>query len=140
MERSGLKRQYGGVVFAALAMMLVACGGSAEAGGAGGEPGGIVVDVSMSEFKVEVEQTDLPVGVPVTFHITNDGAIEHELVLEPLDVLDQPLSEEVEARAIQPGESASFTFTFEEAGTLQLACHIAGHYEAGMFQEISAAG
>ena len=141
MDRSELKREYSGVVLVALVLVLAACGGgTGEAGGAVGEPGGIVVDVSMSEFRVEMGQTDLPVGVPVTFNITNDGAIEHELILEPLDVINEPLSEDVEARAIQPGDSASFTFTFDEAGTLQLACHIAGHYEAGMFQEISATG
>lgn len=140
MDRAGLKREYGGVALVALALLLSACGGSVKAGGAVGEPGGIVVDVSLSEFEVEMDQTDFPVGVPVTFNIINDGAIEHELVLEPLDAIDEPLSENVEARTIPPGETVSFTYTFDEAETLQLACHIAGHYEAGMFKEISANG
>jgi uncharacterized cupredoxin-like copper-binding protein len=141
MDRSELKREFGGVVLVALALLLAACaGGASEAGGAVGEPGGIVVDVSMTEFKVEMDQTDFSVGVPVTFNITNDGAIEHELILEPLDVINEPLSEDVEARGVQSGDTVSFTYTFDEAGTLQLACHIAGHYEAGMFQEISASG
>lgn len=142
MYRSALKREFGGVVLVALVLLLAACagGGASEAGGAAGEPGGIVVDVSMTEFKVEMDQTEFPVGVPVTFNITNDGAIEHELILEPLDVINEPLSEEVEARGVLPGDTASFTYSFDEAGTLQLACHIAGHYEAGMFREISASG
>jgi uncharacterized cupredoxin-like copper-binding protein len=142
MYRSALKRESSGVVLVALALLLAACagGGVGEAGASGGEPGGIVVDVSMTEFEVEMDQTDFPVGVPVTFNITNDGAIEHELILEPLDVINEPLSEDVEARGVLPGDTVSFTYTFDQAGTLQLACHIAGHYEAGMFQEISASG
>jgi uncharacterized cupredoxin-like copper-binding protein len=140
MDRSGLKREYGSVVLVVLALLLAACAGGGETGGAVGEPGGIGVDVSMTEFEVEMDQTGFPVGVPVTFNITNDGVIEHELILEPLDVLNEPLSEDVEARAIPPGDTVSFTYTFDEASTLQLACHIAGHYEAGMFKEISASG
>jgi len=41
----------------------------------------------------------------------------------------------IEADELTPGATKSFDYTFNEtapAGTLEFACHIPGHYEAGM--------
>ncbi len=42
----------------------------------------------------------------------------------------------VDAHNLQPGDSASFEYTFTEAtgfGEIEFACHLEGHYEEGMF-------
>lgn len=96
------------------------------------------VHVKLSEFKVEMDKTSIPAG-PVKFIIDNVGALEHEVVLEPAGVDDQPFEangKESEAEEIEPGKSATLEWTIDEAGQYQLACHVnknnADHYAAGM--------
>ena len=70
-----------------------------------------------------------------SFNVTNNGTEVHEFVIEPAGAVDEPLEangEEVEIEDIEPGQTASLTFTFTEAGNFQFSCHIPGYYPAGM--------
>jgi len=106
---------------------------------AGATNGTFVVKVTLQEWKVDMSPATVPAGVPVRFEITNNGKIPHELVLEMAGAVDHSLSVEVngedvdaEAEHIQPGASKTIIWTFSEAGVYQAACHIKGHFEAGM--------
>ena len=44
--------------------------------------------------------------------------------------------DDAEAVTVEPGESATLTYTFEEAGTVEVGCHQPGHYKAGMKMQI----
>jgi uncharacterized cupredoxin-like copper-binding protein len=110
------------------ALSLAACG----------PKGPTEVHVKLSEFKVEMDKTSIPAG-PVKFIIDNVGALEHEVVLEPAGVNDEPFEangKESEVEAIEPGKSATLEWTIDKAGQYQLACHVnkdnADHYVAGM--------
>jgi LPXTG-motif cell wall-anchored protein len=95
----------------------------------------VEVKVTLSDFKVEMSNTDLPAGTAVTFVITNNGKITHEMVLEKAGVVDEPLEfngEGQEAEDIEAGTTRTVEWTVPEAGQYQLACHVPGHYEAGM--------
>jgi uncharacterized cupredoxin-like copper-binding protein len=97
------------------------------------------VAVTLNDFTVTPSQTTLKVGVPYTFTITNDGKAQHELVLEKATDVDVPLQasgHEAEAEAIDPGTSKTLEWTFTAPGEYQLACHVPGHFEAGMFVKI----
>ena len=86
--------------------------------------------------------TEFKVGVPYHFVVTNAGTIPHEIMLMPplrADQIDTKLAEmalvHIGRDQLQPGSTASFDYTFTEAapsGTLEFACHLPGHYEAGM--------
>jgi uncharacterized cupredoxin-like copper-binding protein len=91
--------------------------------------------VTLSEFKVEISNANLPAGTAVTYVITNNGKITHEMVLEKAGVADEPLEFNgvgQEAEDIEPGTTRSVEWTIPDAGGYQLACHVPGHYEAGM--------
>jgi len=105
------------------------------------------VRITLTEFGVESSQTAFEVGVPYHFVVTNNGSVEHELMLMPpftqdqmgmgmnMDEIDKMALAMVEASDLQPGKTASFDYTFTEpapAGTVEFACHTPGHYEAGM--------
>jgi LPXTG-motif cell wall-anchored protein len=93
------------------------------------------VNVSLSEFKVAMTDTTLAAGTKVTYVITNNGKITHEMVLEKEGVTDEPLEFNgtgQEAEDIEPGTTRTVEWTIPEAGKYQLACHVEGHYEAGM--------
>ena len=85
---------------------------------------------------------EIHVGETVKFQITNQDKIEHEFVLG--DVAEQ-VAHEKEMRAmpsmpmeddngvsILPGHSAVLIWTFTSKGELEYACHLPGHYVAGM--------
>jgi uncharacterized cupredoxin-like copper-binding protein len=106
-------------------VLLASCGGPA---------GPTEVQAKLSEFKIELDKTSIPAG-PVTFNITNEGAITHELVLEPAGARDEPFEKDgkvSEAEDIEPGDSTTLEWTIDEPGEYQLACYIEGHFEAGM--------
>ncbi|MCJ7753836.1 MAG: hypothetical protein MUP13_04680 [Thermoanaerobaculales bacterium] len=128
------------VVFAVLAMIAVACGGGAAPEG--------TIKVTASDMKIESNYTTFKVGVPYHFEVTNEGAVPHEVMLiqpiEPgtmtmtqMDPLARGMAEEEDLGA---GATVSFDYTFttdDLASPLELACHVEGHYEAGMVLPIT---
>ena len=95
----------------------------------------VSVNVALSDFKVEMSNVNLSAGAAVTYVITNNGKITHEMVLEKAGVVDEPLEfngAAQEAEDIEPGTTRTVEWTIPEAGQYQLACHVEGHYEAGM--------
>lgn len=102
--------------------------------------GAIVVNATMNEFTFTLAPNSVPAGKPVRFNITNAGKIEHELVIEKAGAVNQPLTAggaKAEAEAIAAGATAYLDWTFAEAGQYQIACHVPGHYEAGMVTKIT---
>lgn len=121
-----------GLLMAGLAVALAACGGPAPT-----PSGPVEVQVSLQEFTITSSLSTLQAGVPYHFVITNNGTIAHELVLEGAGVVDEPLEAdgregEVEEDELPPGATATLDWTFDTAGDYQMACHVPGHYEAGM--------
>ena len=144
------------VLLLALALLAAACGGGEEKGAVKGtatkeaeegelfvDPNAPVVEVSLTEFKVE-PRTDTGTAGPLTFSASNDGAIEHELVIiktdTPVDKLpvasgkvDEDAAGKVvdEIKEFEAGKTVAATFDLA-AGKYALICNIAGHYQAGM--------
>lgn len=123
-----------------LAVALAACGGAASP-----TPSGpLEVKVTLTDFKVESSLTEFKVGVPYHFVVTNKGAVAHEIMLMPVVAADSGMTMEemdkmalamIEEDDMPGGATESFDVTFTEpaaAGQLELACHVPGHYEAGM--------
>jgi LPXTG-motif cell wall-anchored protein len=129
-----MKRLLMGVVLALVGGLLFTSLASAKATAE--------VKVTVSEFKVEMSSADLPAGTVVTFVITNNGKITHELVLEKDGAVDEPLEfngAAQEAEDIEPGTTRTVEWTIPDAGKYQLACHVPGHFEAGMKTAFSTA-
>lgn len=82
---------------------------------------GQTVKVKMSEFKFEVQPTEVQAGT-VTFQIENVGTVEHDFLIEKLDKRTEQL---------RPGQSATLTVQLTP-GTYTVICEVAGHKEAGM--------
>lgn len=127
------------VLLLASALVLVACGSNSSTGN---NP--VDVKMTLSEFAIQSSLTDFQVDVPYHFVVTNEGQVPHEIMLmKPLEnstgmsmeEMDKMALAHIEEDDLPPGGTATFDYTFTEPaalGELEFACHIAGHYEAGM--------
>jgi uncharacterized cupredoxin-like copper-binding protein len=73
-----------------------------------------------------METIEAKVNQPIEITIRNAGALDHDFVIEELDI-DILLS---------PGDVEVVEFTVDHAGTIVYICNIPGHEEAGMVGEI----
>lgn len=89
-------------------------------------------------------------GETIKFVVKNTGKLPHELVLGDVKSLKEhaelmrrhPDMEHDDPNAVKvaPGETGTLVWKFTEAGTVDFACLIPGHYEAGMKGSIRVGG
>jgi uncharacterized cupredoxin-like copper-binding protein len=101
------------------------------------------IEVNLTDaLKIEPALMNVPAGVPVTFVVTNTGAIDHEFYLgdeaaqaeheQEMMEMGGMGHDEPEGIAVDPGETKELTYTFAEPGEMLAGCHVAGHYAGGM--------
>ncbi len=80
-------------------------------------------------------------GETIAFEIRNPGAVPHEFVVGTAAEQQAHEREMAGRMAMAPvpnavdvpaGSTARLVYTFEQPGTLEFGCHVAGHYAAGM--------
>ena len=122
-------------------------GHSDEANFAFGSPGDpadatTTIEVAaLDELAFEPSSIEVEEGDTVTFVVSNDGEVPHEFVLgdESYQQSQGEHMDEHGANAVHlsAGDTQELTWTFTEAGTLEFACHVDGHYDGGMRGKIS---
>lgn len=86
-------------------------------------------------------------GETIRLRVSNTGRMAHELVLGEASALrahaeamrmqpDMPPHHEANAITVAPGQTGEIVWTFSRAGTVDFACLLPGHYEAGMTGKI----
>ncbi len=101
-------------------------------------------------LKIEPAAIAVPLGVPVTFVVTNSGATDHEFYLgdeaaqaaheSEMASMGGMTHDEPEGIALKAGETKELTYTFAEGGEILAGCHVAGHYGGGMKAAIAVSG
>ena len=97
------------------------------------------IEVKARYSRFDPEAIEVRAGQSVRFTVRNDDPIAHELIIGDQATHDRHekgtetehggASGEV---SLPAGRTGSTTFTFEEPGTLEFACHLPGHYAYGM--------
>lgn len=110
-------------------------------------PDAVVVPVELGDLYVKASQTIFQAGIPYRFMVTNKGRIAHELMIMPpvhsggrsMEALDEMALAMIHEHDLGPGVTATLDITFDRTGSLQLeaACHLPGHYENGMKQNLT---
>lgn len=130
-------------LFLALGLVLLSsCAGTPE-----------TVEVQLTEFGIQSSVMEFKPGRTYNFVITNSGALAHEFAItvrgtgaqvEHHDVNDMHHDMSgsflhVGQEHLPPGEWATIEYTFPSkiTGELEFACHLEGHYEAGMVSPIN---
>jgi uncharacterized cupredoxin-like copper-binding protein len=117
---------------------LAACSGGAGGASGGGAAGGNTVAVTTNNYKFQTNTTTYASGQPIKFDVRNSDTVAHEFLIMPKGEKDpaKKLAGVLE-NDLPAGKSASVSFTFPAKGDYEIACHIPGHYEAGMVLPIS---
>jgi uncharacterized cupredoxin-like copper-binding protein len=127
------------LTFILAALALAGCG-------AGAGPG-TAFTIQETDFAYNPLTITVPAGRPVTLTFENTGVVEHDFVIERIDVTDVHKSDsethgtsghdmgdmqyDLHVSTL-PGETSTVEFTVAEAGTYQFICTVKGHKEAGM--------
>jgi uncharacterized cupredoxin-like copper-binding protein len=106
-------------------------------------PGDVTVRVDVHHSLFDPDELRVVEGTRVRFVVVNGDPIGHELITGGPDVhVRHANGTEAEHPSIAgevsvgPNDTAITTFTFEEPGAFEFACHLPGHYEHGMHGSI----
>ena len=124
-----------------LAVLLAGCAGTPQSA--------TEVTVEATDFAYNPVTITVPSGQPVTLTMKNMGAVEHDFVVDQINVSNVEASDSGPAEHHQmeqaeydlhffakAGESAVLRFTPLQPGTYEILCSIAGHKEAGMIGKL----
>ena len=97
---------------------------------------------TLDTMRYDKENIQAKPGETIRFVVTNTGKIGHEFAIgtreEQLEhakmMANMPdmKHEEGNAVSLEPGETRELIWQFGKAGAVEIACHLPGHYEAGM--------
>ena len=93
-----------------------------------------VIEITASDdLKFSPATVSVKPGEAVVFRIKNVGQITHEFMVGPTGAVEADGGEgTAELEDIAAGETKDLAFTFGTSGTYAFACHVPGHFEAGM--------
>jgi uncharacterized cupredoxin-like copper-binding protein len=134
----------------ALAVTVLVGGASLAVATAGGAPepealgpGDVTVEMDIEHSLFTSERLRVVEGTRVRFVVVNGDPINHELIVGGPDVHARHEGGREAEHSSIPGEvsvgalaTGVTTFTFDEVGTFEFACHLPGHYEHGMRGEV----
>jgi uncharacterized cupredoxin-like copper-binding protein len=125
------------------AVLLTACSGTSQPS--------TEITLDATDFAYRPASVTVPAGEPVVLTLKNSGVVEHDFVIEKID-LKSALKKDSGSDAhhvhgeqmnfdlhisAQPGETTVLEFTVSEPGTYTFFCSVAGHKEAGMLGELT---
>ena len=134
-----LRKIFSVVIFS---LWLTACGGTSQAS--------TELTLDATDFSYSPGSVTVPVGEPVILILKNSGVVEHDFVIEKIDVKSVLKKDSGSAAhhahgeemdfdlhiSAQPGDTSVLEFTVSEPGTYTFFCSVEGHKEAGMMGEL----
>lgn len=102
---------------------------------------------TLDTMRYSKENIQAKPGETVRFVVTNTGKIKHEFAIGTREeqvehakmMASMPDMEHEEGNAVtlEPRETRELIWQFGKAGAVEIACHLPGHYEAGMKAKVN---
>jgi uncharacterized cupredoxin-like copper-binding protein len=106
--------------------------------------------VELKDFSYGPSSITIPAGQPVTLTLNNTGLVEHDFVVEKIEVTDVVAQDSGSEHHMHGTDSSTYDlhastgagqtntlqFTALEPGTYKIFCSVGGHIEAGMIGEL----
>ena len=131
----------GAVLAAVLALGATGCNDDPAEDALG--PGTVIVELDLHHSRFRPGRLSVVEGTTVRFVVQNTDPIDHELIVgddavhrrheRGTEPYHPPKPGEV---TVEAGATAETTYHFEEAGTVEMACHLPRHLDYGMRGEI----
>jgi uncharacterized cupredoxin-like copper-binding protein len=105
--------------------------------------------IALDTMRYEPAVAQVGRGETVRFVVMNAGKLGHEFVIG--DATEQQVHAEMMRKmpnmkheddnmlSLEPGETKNLVWQFADGGELEIACHVPGHYEAGMRAKVTVA-
>ncbi len=121
----------------------------------GATPDRVVQITALDTMRFDPPMMTVKPGSVIRFVVTNKGEIphswsidtkaeqvEHEEGMEgmPMENMMGHMDGEPNGFVLKPGETKTLTWTFTKGGDIEYACHLPGHYGAGMHGQIKVQG
>ena len=107
------------------------------------------VTVTMGDYYYEPTTLTISVGQTIAVTLANEGVLEHDFVVEKIDVSSVSSSGDVGEHhmsdehsdydlhlSVAAGGTSVLKFTANQPGTYKIFCSVEGHAEAGMVAEL----
>lgn len=108
------------------------------------------ITVELTDFSYGPSSISIPAGQPVTLTLNNTGLLEHDFVVEKINVADVIADDSGSNHHMHDMSSSSYDlhastgagqtnvlqFTALEPGTYKIFCSVPGHIETGMIGEL----
>jgi uncharacterized cupredoxin-like copper-binding protein len=104
------------------------------------------IKVTALDIKYDKPKIEVKAGETIKFIVTNAGKLRHEFIIgdaeeqkqhaEMMRQMPDMVHEDANTITLEPGETKNLVWQFSKAGKLEVACHIPGHYEAGMKSQV----
>lgn len=108
------------------------------------------IKITAMDIKYDKPEIKVKAGETVKFVVTNAGKLRHEFIIgdlaeqhqhaEMMKQMPGMVHEDANTLTLEPGETKSLIWQFTKAGVLEVACHVPGHYEAGMKSKVTVGG
>ena len=117
-----------------------------------GHPGKVAqvdrtIKITALDFRFDKTKLHVRAGETVRFIVINKGQLAHEFIIgdaqeqaeheqemQKMPGLDMP--NEPNGMMLKPGQTKALIWTFEQGGEFEFACHVPGHFAAGMVGKI----
>lgn len=116
-----------------------------SAAGQVGSPGRVsrtIEITALDTMRYDKKGIQVKSGETVRFVVTNAGKIRHEFTIgtreeqiehaKMMASMPGMVHEEGNSVSLEPGVTKELIWQFGKAGAIEIACHLPGHYEAGM--------
>ena len=139
-------------IASAAVIVLAACGSGTDSA----TPADRTVEVAMKDIAFAPESITVKKGETLRFVFRNTGELVHDAFIGDAEAQeghehdmreggmdeghDDDHGNEAVAVTVKPGKTAELIHTFDRAGTVEVGCHQAGHYESGMKLAIEVTG
>ena len=139
-------------IVAALGLVLAACGDTGN-DDERADDATRTVEIDMVDNAFEPATLEVEQGETVRFLFSNTGEVAHDAFIGDADAQEEHETElrvdddehgghgsdSDDAVTVEPADTAELTYTFDEAGAIEVGCHQEGHYEGGMKIEVEVA-
>ncbi len=115
--------------------------------GTAAKAGRTVKIVTLDTMRFTPDKLHVRPGETVRFIVTNKGQLAHEFIIgdareqaeheqemQKMPGLDMP--NESNGMMLKPGQTKTLIWTFGQGGEVEFACHVPGHFSAGMVGKI----